>query len=177
MSIEEGQIYTSPDDFKQAVTCFTMVNNFAFEYLNNSRSYYMIVCKVTNCRWKLTADCEGNFDVVIVKKFNNINYHTAHDVATYKTVVSSKYIGKIIKKKIAKTPGYLPGQIRMDFEVGMFIKISYHQAWWAKERAKSSIIGEPKDNFKFVTWMCERLKDSFRSTRANYILLDDGRFK
>ena len=48
LSIEEGLIYTSPDDFKQEVTCFAMANNFAFEYLNNSRSYYKIICKVTN---------------------------------------------------------------------------------------------------------------------------------
>ena len=177
LNIEEGQIYTSPDNFKQAVTCFAFANNFSFEYLNNSRSYYRIVCKVPDCRWKLTAGCEGNSDMVRVKKINNIHCHTAHDVATYKPVVRSKYIGNLIKQKIVETPGYLPKQICKDFEASMSVKMSYHQAWWAKERAKSSITGEPKDSFKFVPWMCERLKECIPGTRATYSLSDDGRFK
>ena len=101
-----------------------------------------------------------------VKKFNNIHYHIAHNVATYKPVVRSKYIGKIIKEKIPEAPRYLPGQIRKDFEAGMSIKMPYHQAWWTKERTKSSITGELKDSFKFVSWMCERLKDSILRTYA-----------
>uniref|UniRef100_A0A5B6Z8C5 MULE transposase domain-containing protein n=1 Tax=Davidia involucrata TaxID=16924 RepID=A0A5B6Z8C5_DAVIN len=177
LQFEEGQIFESPDDFKQALAWFAMANKFTFEFLNNSRSYYRIVCTVEECKWKLTAGCEGNSDLVRVKKFNNVHCHTAQDVANYKPTVRSKYIGKMIKEKIAETPGYLPVQIRKDFEASMSVHMSYHQAWCAKEWAKSSITGEPKDSFKFVPWMCNRLIDCIPGTRANYILSDDGRFK
>ncbi|KAF7141120.1 hypothetical protein RHSIM_Rhsim06G0096200 [Rhododendron simsii] len=51
----KGQLFESPDLFKQSVLLFAASNKFSFTYLDNSRAYYRLVCKVAGCTWKLTA--------------------------------------------------------------------------------------------------------------------------
>uniref|UniRef100_A0A5B7A5U7 Transposase MuDR plant domain-containing protein n=1 Tax=Davidia involucrata TaxID=16924 RepID=A0A5B7A5U7_DAVIN len=135
-----------------------MANKFAFQYLTNRHSYFKVVCKVEGSEWKLIAGCEGDSDVVRVKMLNNVHNHTARDVADYHPVVCSKNIGNMIKYKIAETPSYLPTQIRKDIKLSYDVRMSYHQAWHAKEWAKSAITGHPKDSYKFVSWMCQHLR-------------------
>ncbi|KAH7855454.1 hypothetical protein Vadar_025058 [Vaccinium darrowii] len=55
----KGQLFESSDIFKQAVTIFAALNKFSLKYLDNSRSYYRIVCVVKGCLWKVAAKCDG----------------------------------------------------------------------------------------------------------------------
>ncbi|KAF7113333.1 hypothetical protein RHSIM_RhsimUnG0136400 [Rhododendron simsii] len=146
--IGKGQLFDSPDLFKQSVLLFVASNKFSFNYLDNSRAYYRLVCKVAGCPWKLTAKCEGSTDLVRVIMFRNEHVHSAEDASNYK-----------------------------DFEHAFQCRLNYSQGWRAKEKAKEAITGPPSMTFHLVPWMCRRLVEAIPNTRAIWTSTNEGKFK
>ncbi|KAH7856666.1 hypothetical protein Vadar_004037 [Vaccinium darrowii] len=173
----KGQLFESPDLFKQAVTIFAALNKFSFKYLDNSRSYYRIVCVVKGCPWKVTAKCDGECDLVRVIALNNEHVHSALDGTTYKPTIRTKQVGLIFKNKILDKPQFLPRDICKEFEVALGCRLTYNQGWRAKERAKEAINGPPSASFHLVPWMCRRLVESIPNTIAKWTSTDEGKFK
>ncbi|KAF7134937.1 hypothetical protein RHSIM_Rhsim08G0133800 [Rhododendron simsii] len=121
----KGQLFESPDLFKQSVLLFAAANKFSFTYWDNSRAYYRLVCKVAGCPWKLTAKCEGSFDLVRVIMFRNEHLHNAEDASNYKLTFCSKQVGLLFKNQIVDRPEYLPRDICKDFEHAFQCRLNY----------------------------------------------------
>ncbi|KAE9452758.1 hypothetical protein C3L33_15340, partial [Rhododendron williamsianum] len=96
----KGQLFESPDLFKQSVLLFVASNKFSFTYLDNSRAYFRLICKVAGCPWKLTAKCESSTDLVRVIMFRNEHLHNAEDASNYKLTFCSKQVGFLFKNRI-----------------------------------------------------------------------------
>ncbi|KAI8551614.1 hypothetical protein RHMOL_Rhmol06G0199500 [Rhododendron molle] len=173
----KGQLFESPDLFKQSVLLFAASNKFSFSYLDNSRAYYRLVCKVAGCPWKLTAKCEGSSDLVRVIMFRNDHQHNAEDASNYKLTFRSKQVGLLFKNRIVDKPQYLPRDICKDFEHVFQCRLNYGQGWRAKEKAKEAITGPPSMTFHLVPWMCRRLVEAIPNTRAIWTSTDEGKFK
>ncbi|XP_059667305.1 uncharacterized protein LOC132312809 [Cornus florida] len=151
--IGPGQLFESPSAFKDAVTLFALNNHFAYKYLDCSRKYYRIKCKMEKCPWKITAGCEGGTDIVRVKRFKNVHNHTPQDVTNYKPVIRSKQLGRMIANKVRESPTYLPRQICRDFESDFTVKMSYMQGWRAKKCAREAIDGSLNDDSTSISVM------------------------
>ncbi|KAF7113726.1 hypothetical protein RHSIM_RhsimUnG0110500 [Rhododendron simsii] len=173
----KGQLFESPDLFKQSVLLFAASNKFSFTYLDNSRAYYRLVCKVTGCTWKLTAKCEGSSDLVRVIMLRNEHLHNAEDASNYKLTFRSKQVGLLFKNRIVDKPEYLPRDICNNFEHAFQCHLNYSQGWRAKEKAKEAITGPPSMTFHLVPWMCRRLVEAIPNTRAIWTSTDEGKFK
>ncbi|XP_058189190.1 uncharacterized protein LOC131306780 [Rhododendron vialii] len=173
----KGQLFDSPDLFKQSVLLFAASNKFSFNYLDNSRTYYRLVCKVVGCPWKLTAKCEGSTDLVRIIMFRNEHLHNVEDASNYKLTFRSKQVGLLFKNRIVDKPGYLPRDICRDFEHTFQCCLNYSQGWRAKEKAKEAITGPPSMTFHLVPWMCRRLVEAIPNTRAIWTSTNEGKFK
>ncbi|XP_058211592.1 uncharacterized protein LOC131323766 [Rhododendron vialii] len=147
--IGKGQLFESPDLFKQSMLLFVASNKFSFTYLDNSRAYYRLLCKVLGCPWKLTAKCEGS-----INKW-----------------------GCFSKNRIVDKPEYLPRDICKDFEHVFQCHLNYSQGWRVKEKAKEAITGPPSMTFHLVPWMCRRLVEAIPNSRAIWTSTDEGKFK
>ncbi|KAF7127050.1 hypothetical protein RHSIM_Rhsim11G0055700 [Rhododendron simsii] len=156
---------------------FAASNKFSFTYLDNSRAYYRLVCKVSGCPWKLTAKCEGSSDLVRVIMFRNDHLHNAEDASNYKLTFRSKQVGLLFKNQIVEKPEYLPRDICKDFEHAFQCRLNYSQGWRAKEKTKEAITGPPSMTFHLVPWMCRRLVEAIPNTRAIWTSTDEGKFK
>ncbi|XP_058216949.1 uncharacterized protein LOC131327838 [Rhododendron vialii] len=173
----KGQLFESPDLFKQSVLLFAASNKFSFTYLDNSRAYYRLVCKVPGCPWKLTAKCEGSSDLVRVIMLRNEHLHNAEDASNYKLTFRSKQVGLLFKNRIVDKPEYLPRDICKDFEHVFQCRLNYSQGWRAKEKAKEAITGPPSMTFHLVPWMCRRLVEAIPNTRAIWTSTNEAKFK
>ncbi|XP_058202894.1 uncharacterized protein LOC131317353 [Rhododendron vialii] len=173
----KGQLFESPDLFKQSVLLFAASNKFSFTYLDNSRAYYRLVCKVPGCPWKLTAKCEGSSDLVRVIMLRNEHLHNAEDASNYKLTFRSKQVGLLFKNRIVDKPEYLPRDICKDFEHVFQCRLNYSQGWRAKEKAKEAITGPPSMTFHLVPWMCWRLVEAIPNTRAIWTSTNEAKFK
>ncbi|KAH7864281.1 hypothetical protein Vadar_027766 [Vaccinium darrowii] len=172
----KGQLFDSSDLFKQAITVFAAANKFSFRFLDNSRTYYRIVCDVKGCPWKLTARCEGT-ELVRVISLKKEHAHNASDASTYKATIRSKQVGLLFKNAILDKPEFRPRDICNDFEHAFQCRLTYRQGWRAKERAKEFINGPPSSSFHLVPWLCRRLVESIPDTRAIWTSTDEGKFK
>ncbi|KAF7120064.1 hypothetical protein RHSIM_Rhsim13G0145400 [Rhododendron simsii] len=176
-SSNQGQLFESPDLFKQSVLLFAASNKFSFTYLDNSRAYYRLVCKVAGCTWKLTAKCEGSSDLVHVIMLRNEHLHNVEDASNYKLTFRSKQVGLLFNNRIVDKPEYLPRDICNNFEHAFQCHLNYSQGWRAKEKAKEAITGPPSMTFHLVPWMCRRLVEAIPNTRAIWTSTDEGKFK
>ena len=61
----------------------------------------------------------------------------------------------MIDEVIHSTPDYQPRNICEVRQQGM--RLSYSQEWHLKEKAKERIYGIPKNYYKLLPWMCERI--------------------
>ncbi|KAF7119961.1 hypothetical protein RHSIM_Rhsim13G0165500 [Rhododendron simsii] len=172
----DGQLFDNPSLFKKAVMLFSALNKFTFKYLDNSRSYYRLVCVIDGCPWKLTARAQGKSELIRVIKLNNQHLHTAHDTASFKPRIRAKEMGMIFKDKLLVQPNLLPRSICNDYELAFHSPLTYSQGWRTKERARKLISGPISMTYHLVPWMCERLIQSIPNTRAVWTSNADGKF-
>ncbi|XP_059657316.1 uncharacterized protein LOC132303890 [Cornus florida] len=173
----EGQLFKSPNDFKDALVLFGLRNHFWFKYLDNSRRYYRVVCDVKSCPWKLSAGCKGSSDLVRIMRFNNVHIHTAQDISDYKAVFRSNEMGRAIVNKVRDNSKYTPKAISTNIESEFSVNMTYMQSWRAKECARHIIEGNPEDSYILVLWLCERIKNSIPDTITSWECTEDKRFK
>ncbi|KAH7833626.1 hypothetical protein Vadar_008201 [Vaccinium darrowii] len=96
----KGQLFDSPNLFKQALMIFAASDKFSFKYLDNRKAYYQIVCQVQGCPWKLMARFDSGGDLVRVIDMKNEHKHNALDESSYKPTIASKQVGLFFKNKI-----------------------------------------------------------------------------
>ncbi|KAH7835265.1 hypothetical protein Vadar_024541 [Vaccinium darrowii] len=172
----KGQLFNSPDLFKQTITIYAALNKFSFKFLDNSKTYYRIVCDVKGCPWKLTARCEGSNDLVRLIGLKNEHEQNALDGISYKPTIRSKQVGLFFKNKILDKPGFLPMDICNEFKHAMGCRLTYNRGWRAKKRAKEAINGL-SPSFHLFPWMCRRLVESIPNTITKWMSTDKSKFK
>ncbi|KAF7147594.1 hypothetical protein RHSIM_Rhsim03G0131400 [Rhododendron simsii] len=137
----DGQLFDNPSLFEKAVILFSALNKFTFKYLDNSRSYYRLVCVIDGCPWKLMARSQGKSKLIRVIKLNNEHLHTARNTASFKPRIRAKEKGMIFNDKLLVQPELLPRSICKDFELAFHSPLTYSQGWRTKERARKLISG------------------------------------
>ncbi|KAL6323592.1 hypothetical protein AAG906_039183 [Vitis piasezkii] len=116
-----------------------------------------IVCTIEDCPWKITTRSIGDSNIVQVHTFRNVHNHCLEDVVLSQPLVRSTRASLVIDDVIRSTPEYQPRQICKDFVRQHGIQLTYLQAWQMKEKAKERIYGQPKNYYKLLPWMCERM--------------------
>ncbi|KAH7851469.1 hypothetical protein Vadar_012097 [Vaccinium darrowii] len=150
----KGQLFDSPDLFKQALMIVAASSKFSFKYLDNSKAYCRIVCQVQWCPWKLTASCDSSGDLVSVIGLKNEHIHNALDENFYKSTIAAKQVSLLFKKNILEKPAFLLRDICNEFENAFQFHLSYKQGWRAKDQAKEFISCPPSSSFHLLPWMC-----------------------
>ena len=57
------------------------------------------------------------------------------------------------------------------------MRLTYCQAWQIKEKAKERIYGQPKNYYKLLPWMCERIVQSNPGSVVELTYSSDGNFE
>ncbi|KAL6314417.1 hypothetical protein AAG906_025642 [Vitis piasezkii] len=103
--------------------------------------------------------------------------HWLEDVALSQPLVRSNHASLVIDDVIRSTPEYQPRQICKDFVRQHGIQLTYLQARQLKEKAKERIYGQPKNYYKLLPWMCERMLATNLESSVQLSYSDDGHFE
>ena len=103
--------------------------------------------------------------------------HWLEDVALSQPLVRSNHASLVIDDVIRSTPEYQPRQICKDFVRQHGIQLTYLQARQLKEKAKERIYGQPKNYYKLLPWMCERMLAINLESSVQLSYSDDGHFE
>ncbi|RVW78636.1 hypothetical protein CK203_046747 [Vitis vinifera] len=109
-----------------------------------------VVCTIEDCPWKITARAIGDSNIVQVHTFRNVHNHCLEDVALSQP---------------------------LDFVRQHGIQLTYLQAWQMKEKAKECIYGQPKNYYKLLSWMCERMIATNPGSSVELSYSDDDHFE
>ncbi|KAJ9671317.1 hypothetical protein PVL29_025151 [Vitis rotundifolia] len=174
--LEKGQLFDSPEEFQSAVEKYSLENNFEYRVKDNSYEYMSARCKVDGCPWKVTAVCEGNTRLVMVKRFINIHKHSVQDQMGCKLGLSSNLASGLIVEKPSADPSSLSKRIHKD-QSDFDVEVNYQKLWRARKKAKEAINGKPEDSYKLIPWMCKRLIESIPGTVAKWTCSDENKFR
>ncbi|XP_059597199.1 uncharacterized protein LOC132254763 [Vitis vinifera] len=136
-----------------------------------------VVCTIEDCPWKITARAIGDSNIVQVHTFRNVHNHCLEDVALSQPLVRSTHASLLIDDVIRSTPEYQPRQICKDFVRQHDIQLTYLQTWQIKEKAKERIYGQPKNYYKLLPWMCERMLATNPGLSVELSYSDDDHFE
>ena len=109
--------------------------------------------------------------------FRNEHRHTMEDVVTSQPIVRSNRAAVVIDEVIRFTPEYQPRKICKDFVREHGMRLTYFQAWQIKEKAKERIYGQPKNYYKLLPWICERIVQSNPRSVVELTYSSDGNFE
>lgn len=174
--LEKGQLFDNPQEFHSAVEKHSIENNYEYTVKDNSYKSMSARCKVDGCPWKVTAVCEGNTKLVMVKPFIDIHRHgTVPDQLGCKLGLRSNYFSELNTQKQSADPSSSK-RINKD-EFNFDAEINYHKLWGARKKAKEAIEGKPEDCYKLIPWMCKRLMESIPGTVAKWTCSDQNKFR
>ncbi|RVW81075.1 hypothetical protein CK203_045361 [Vitis vinifera] len=152
-----GHTFPNASEFRDAIYLMSLAGKFRYSYKRNSPKHMTVVCTIEDCPWKITARAIGDSNIVQVHTFRNVHNHCLEDVVLSQPLVRSTRASLVIDDVIRSTPEYQPRQICKDFVRQHGIQLTYLQAWQMKEKAKERIYGQPKNYYKLLPWMCERM--------------------
>lgn len=172
-----GQTFPNAAEFRDALYLMSLAGRFRYSFKRNCPRHMSIICKVEKCPWKITCRAIGASSVVRVHTFRNVHSHSLEDVASSQPLVRTNRASLIIDKVIRSTPNYQPRQICKDFLRQHGVKLSYNQAWQLKEKAKERIHGHPKNYYKLLPWMCEKIVQTNPGTIFELTHSNEGHFE
>ena len=117
-----------------------------------------VICTVNDCPRKITYRAVGASHLIQVHTFINEHRHIIDDLVSAQPLVRSNRASKVIDDVIQFTPEYIPRKICKDFIWEHGMRLTYLQAWHIKEKVKEIMYGQPKNVYKLLPWMCERIK-------------------
>ncbi|XP_059591763.1 uncharacterized protein LOC100245246 isoform X1 [Vitis vinifera] len=172
-----GHTFPNAAKFRDAVYLMSIAGRFRYCFKRNSTKHMTVVCTVNECPWKVTARAIGESNIIQVHTFQNRHNHSLEDVAACQPLVRSNRASLLIDDVIRSTPDYQPRQICKDFQRQHGMQLTYLQAWNIKEKANERIYGEPKNYYKLLPWMCEKMVATNPGSIVELRHSSDGHFE
>ncbi|KAL6319998.1 hypothetical protein AAG906_037075 [Vitis piasezkii] len=132
--VGSGHTFPNASEFRDAIYLMSLAGKFRYSYKRNSPKHMTVVCTIEDCPWKITCNRDSNI----------VQVHTFEMCIT----IAWKMLSCLAFSEIHSC---------IDFVRQHGIQLTYLQAWQMKEKAKERIYGQPKNYYKLLPWMCERM--------------------
>ena len=175
--IGSGQTFRNANEFWDIVYMMSLPGRFLYRFKKNNLKQMSVVFTIEKCPWRITCRPISSSKVVQVHTFKIGHNHSLYDVASSQPSIKDKRVSKMIDDVIRSTLDYQPRQICKDFVRQHGLRLSYNQAWNLKEKAKERIYGIPKNYYKLLPWMCERIFQTNPGIIVELTHSNDGHFE
>ncbi|MQM02407.1 hypothetical protein Taro_035174 [Colocasia esculenta] len=127
------------------LTNYAIARGFNWKYLKNDSVRLTVRltvrCNVSVCPWRLHASVVREGPQFAIKSLNNIHTCGCDIMSDGHPRTSKKWVANAVKGKLVDKPTYRASEMMRDIRREYGISIPYHQAWWGKEVAVSSLYG------------------------------------
>src|SRR5579859_3633000 len=152
-----GHEFNSSEALKQACREFAVQNNFEYDTKKSSKSIYTIVCKSTNCPWRLYASAVRGTSSFRIKTFNS--EHSCYGINhPGNKQANAAFVGAQFAEKLKDQPKYKPSDIFNDMKLKYGVEVTYSKAFWAKEHASKILHRTLEDAYKALPKYCRDLE-------------------
>ncbi|XP_028785499.1 uncharacterized protein LOC114741414 [Neltuma alba] len=173
------QTFANTDDFKKKLHKFSIANKFECKYVKNSNAHMYVKCHVKGCPWKISARAAGKSTPTFLRVMTLKNEHVynAQDNLHVTHGGSASLTSSIIIEEVRNHINMRPNDIRKRLERDYGVKLTYHQAYRAKEKALEDIYGRPDQTYMLIPWTCDRLKETDDKTIAKWVATRNSTFE
>ncbi|MQM18072.1 hypothetical protein Taro_051057 [Colocasia esculenta] len=134
-----GQVFISKELLQMELTNYAIARGFNWKYLKNDSVRLTVRCNVSVCLWRLHASVVRGGPQFAIKSLNNIHTCGCEIMSDGHPRTSKKWVANAVKGKLVDKPTYRASEMMSDIRREYDICIPYHQAWWGKEVAVSSL--------------------------------------
>ncbi|MQM01492.1 hypothetical protein Taro_034255 [Colocasia esculenta] len=127
-----------------------------FNSLHNDSVRLTVRCNVDVCPWRLHVSIIREGLEFAIKSLNNIHSCGCDIMSDGHPRTSKKWLANVVKGKLVDKPTYRVSEMMRDIRWDYGISIPYHQAWWGKEVAVSSLYGDFRTSYHMLHWYSER---------------------
>ncbi|MQL68849.1 hypothetical protein Taro_001139 [Colocasia esculenta] len=155
-----GQVFISKELLQMELTNYAIARGFNCKYLKNDSVRLTVRCNVSVCPWRLHASVVRGGPQFAIKSLNNIHTCGCDIMSDGHPQTSKKWVANAVKGKLVDKPTYRASEMMSDIRREYGICIPYHQAWWGKEVAVSSLYGDFRTSYHMLNWYSERALQS-----------------
>lgn len=173
-----GKSFRNADECRQSVFKYSLAHHFSHKYVKNCNEKIIVRCQAKGCEWVMRAYemCPGS-KILIVRSFHDVHKHDAQEDLNINHSTRSKLTSSIIVDSLRDNIDKTPTEIRRDLYREYGVRLNYSQAYWGKRRALLNLEGSPKDSYKLIPWLCDRLKETDQDTVAKWVSTAEDRFE
>ncbi|KAH0696193.1 hypothetical protein KY290_013557 [Solanum tuberosum] len=133
---EKDQVYKNKYVLISALKRHSILKHFQFKTTRSSSISYSIQCLGENCSWSLRASSLNKSQMFKIREFESehtclLLHNSLSERQATKSVVGSIIIGKCAEPNVI----YTPKDIQRDMLAEYGVRLTYMQAWRAKEAA------------------------------------------
>ncbi|MQL95497.1 hypothetical protein Taro_028166 [Colocasia esculenta] len=155
-----GQVFRSKELLQMELTNYPIARGFNWKYLKNDSVRLTVRCNVTVCLWRLHASIVREGPQFAIKSLKNIHSCGCDIMSDGHPRTSKKWVANAVKGKLVDKPTYRASEMMRDIRRDYGISIPYHQAWWGKEVAVSSLYSDFRTSYHMLNWYSERALQS-----------------
>ncbi|XP_056174629.1 uncharacterized protein LOC115666844 [Syzygium oleosum] len=153
----DGCSFCSRNAFRNAIKEAAIAQHFELRIIKSDLIRYFAKCASEGCPWRIRAVKLSNAPTFTIRSLEGThtcgrNAHDGHHQASIDWIVS------FIDERLRSDINYKPKDILHDIYKQYGIKISYKQAWRAKERGLAAIYGSSEDGYCLLPAYCEQIK-------------------
>ncbi|XP_028801143.1 uncharacterized protein LOC114756367 [Neltuma alba] len=129
-----------------------------------------VKCSVKGCPWRISARVgRKSTPFLRVATFINEHVHNAQDNLRMEHYGSTSLTASIITDELNDHINRRPNDIRKTLERDYGVKLTYKQAYRAKQKALEDRHGRPDQSYMLIPCICERLKETDNKTMAIWV--------
>ncbi|XP_028780352.1 uncharacterized protein LOC114736641 [Neltuma alba] len=172
------QSFAHADDFKKKLHKFSIANKFEYKYVKNSNIHMYVKYKVEGCPWRISARVAGkSISFLRVTTLKNEHVHNSQYNLHVTHGGSASLTSSIIIEEVRDHIDMRPNDIRKRLERDYSVKLTYKQAYRAKEKALEDIYGKADQIYMLIPWICDRLKETNDKTVAKWVATMNNTFE
>ena len=149
-SLEEGAIFPSMVDCRNALATYCIKGEFDFEINKSEPSRLRVHCTYERCRWRMHASLMRNSTLVQVKV--NRWPHTCPSTERKETlkVAKSRWCAEVMADWVRDNPCIGPTALIKKIHEKFRMNVLYMRVFYGKEMTLDKIYGPWKDSFKLI---------------------------
>ena len=124
--VKVGQVFEIKEDLKHQLETKCLEEGFTTKFERSDKIWYVVICALKNCDWKLSARKIMNTENFQVKKFVDVHTCSRSQLQANSRHANKKVLGNILKELMTKEGRvYRGNNIQIDMTACFGISLTY----------------------------------------------------
>lgn len=165
----EDQVFKGSKEFREDLIKYSISLGFSFDYIYNDRDRVTAKCsrkEEDGCKWWVQASKNNANGLFYIRKLNNTHTCSSRYRTRKNKKLNSSLVVSLVMDKIRDNPLSRPKDIVADFKGSYGLDISYWNAWFGREFAKTDVHGSDEASYAILTRYIEAINETNPSSRC-----------